>query len=206
MESFEILETDDEVDIILPAWWMAAHPPIGYLYGKLKFSHKKCRNCTQEKVHQIEVTYDESILDEAYWDEVKEVARVSAAITVTDDLGNRPITVDDILPSCYKRYMKVFEEKIASQLPPHRQWDHAIDIKPGENAPWGPIYALSQDQLKALRVYLEEMIRTKKIRPSKSPAGAPILFVPKAHGRGLRLCVDYRGLNQVTIMNRFPLP
>ena len=50
------------------------------------------------------------------------------------------------------------------------------------------------------------MLRTGKIRPSKSPAGAPILFVPKPHGRGLRLCVDYRGLNKVTMMNRYPLP
>ena len=45
-----------------------------------------------------------------------------------------------------------------------------------------------------------------KIRPSKSSAGAPILFVPKPHGHGLRLCVDYRGLNRVTIMNLYPLP
>jgi len=45
-----------------------------------------------------------------------------------------------------------------------------------------------------------------KIRPSKSPAVAPILFVPKPHGCGLRLCVDYHGLNKVTIMNRYLLP
>ena len=45
-----------------------------------------------------------------------------------------------------------------------------------------------------------------KIRPSKSSAGAPILFVPKKEGRGLRLCVDNRGLNKVTILNRYPLP
>jgi hypothetical protein len=57
-----------------------------------------------------------------------------------------------------------------------------------------------------LKEYLNEMLVTGKIRPSKSPAGAPILFVPKAHGRGLRLCVDYRGLNRVTILNRYPLP
>jgi hypothetical protein len=52
---------------------------------------------------------------------------------------------------------------------------------------------------------LDEMLRTGKIQPSKSPAGAPILFVPKPHGRGLRLCIDDRGLNRVTILNRYPL-
>jgi hypothetical protein len=50
------------------------------------------------------------------------------------------------------------------------------------------------------------MLETGKIRQSKSPASAPILFVPKAHGRGLRLCVDYRGINKITIANRYPLP
>ena len=50
------------------------------------------------------------------------------------------------------------------------------------------------------------MLDSRMIRPSKSPAGAPILFVPKPHGRGFRLCVDYRGHNRVTIMNRYPLP
>ena len=44
-----------------------------------------------------------------------------------------------------------------------------------------------------------------RIRRSDSPAGAPILFVPKADGT-LRLCVDYRGLNKVTVKNRHPLP
>jgi hypothetical protein len=50
------------------------------------------------------------------------------------------------------------------------------------------------------------MLETGKIRRSKSPAAAPILLVPKAHGRGRRLCVDYRGINKITIANRYPLP
>ena len=49
------------------------------------------------------------------------------------------------------------------------------------------------------------MLASGKIRPSKSPAGASILFVPKKEGRGLRLGVDYRGLNKVTILNRYLL-
>ena len=76
----------------------------------------------------------------------------------------------------------------------------------GKEPPWGPIYALSEKELQVLREYLDTMLKSGKIRPSKSPAGAPILFVPKDHVRGLRLCVDYRGLNKVTILNRYPLP
>jgi len=50
------------------------------------------------------------------------------------------------------------------------------------------------------------MERTGKIKHSTSPAGSPILFIPKSHGRGLRLCVDYHALNRITIPNRYPLP
>jgi len=50
------------------------------------------------------------------------------------------------------------------------------------------------------------MEKTGKIRCSTSPAGSPILFVPKPNGRGLRLCVDYRALNRITIPNCYPLP
>jgi len=49
------------------------------------------------------------------------------------------------------------------------------------------------------------MLKQGKISPSKSPAGAPILFVPKPDGR-LRLVVNYRGLNKVTIHNAYPIP
>jgi hypothetical protein len=50
------------------------------------------------------------------------------------------------------------------------------------------------------------MLRTGKIWPNKSPAGAPILFVPKGHGKGQHLCIDYRGLNKITVLNRYLLP
>src|SRR5690606_34686155 len=71
--------------------------------------------------------------------------------------------------------------------------------------PYGPIYSLSEKELAVLREELESLRASGKIRPSKSPAGAPILFVPKSNG-GYRMCVDYRGLNAVTIKNRYPLP
>ena len=49
-------------------------------------------------------------------------------------------------------------------------------------------------------------METGKIRPSKSAAAAPCFFMPKGHGRGLRFVVDYRGLNAITIKNKYPLP
>jgi len=64
---------------------------------------------------------------------------------------------------------------------------------------------LAEKESDVLREYLEDKSRRGWIRRSSSPAGAPVLFVPKKDGT-LRLCVDYRGLNKITIKNRTPLP
>src|ERR1700719_405650 len=64
---------------------------------------------------------------------------------------------------------------------------------------------MSEVELKMLKDYLDNMLEKGFIRPSKSPAGAPVLFVKKKDG-GLRLCVDYRGLNKITRKNRYPIP
>jgi hypothetical protein len=65
---------------------------------------------------------------------------------------------------------------------------------------------LSEKELEVLREWLKEILEIGKFRRLKSPTGSPLLFVPKAHSRELRLWVDYRGLNKVMILNRYPLP
>ncbi|EAL17174.1 hypothetical protein CNBN1990 [Cryptococcus deneoformans B-3501A] len=97
------------------------------------------------------------------------------------------------------------EIKSADTLPEHRSFDHHIPLEEGKNPPFGPIYNLSETELEALREYLDENLKKGFIRPSESPAGAPILFVKKKDG-SLRMCVDYRGINKITIKNRYPLP
>ena len=110
------------------------------------------------------------------------------------------------LPEYLSEYRDVFSKQEADKLPEQRiGGSHAIDVMPGEEPPYGPIYNLSNLELNELRRYLEEAMQKGIIQHSTSPAGAPILFVPKKNG-GLRLCVDYRGLNKVTIKNRHPLP
>src|SRR4029077_8455419 len=100
----------------------------------------------------------------------------------------------------------VFSPVNAATLAPNREGvDLAIDVQPGSQPPYGPLYPLSPAELEVLRQYLQENLEKGFIRYSKSPAGSPILFVPKKDGT-LRLCVDYRGLNAVTIKNRYPLP
>ena len=59
--------------------------------------------------------------------------------------------------------------------------------------------------MKELRTQLDELLAKGFIKPSSSPWGAPVLFVKKKDG-SMRLCIDYRELNKVTIKNRYPLP
>ncbi len=110
-----------------------------------------------------------------------------------------------LLPKEYHDFIPLFKKAIADVLPPHRIYDHKIPLQEGFTPPFGPIYSLSIPELKALREWLDENLSKGFIRASSSPAGAPILFVKKADG-SLRLCVDYRGLNEGTIKNRYPLP
>src|SRR6202044_3656936 len=68
-----------------------------------------------------------------------------------------------------------------------------------------PMYSLSQTELTALREFIDEHLATGFIRPSRSPHGTPVLFIKKKDG-GLRLCVDFRGLNKLTKKDCYPLP
>jgi len=105
----------------------------------------------------------------------------------------------------YKDYVDVFSKDRAETLAPHRPIDHAIDLEPGFNIPYGRIYNLSEVELKTLKAYIETNLAKGFIQRSSSPAAAPILFAKKKDG-GLRLCVDYRALNRATVKNRYPLP
>ena len=80
-----------------------------------------------------------------------------------------------------------------------------IELVGGKQPSYGPIYSLSLVELETLKTYIETYLKTGFIRPSKSLASAPILFNKKPEG-SLRLCVDYRGLNNLTIKNRYPMP
>ncbi len=109
------------------------------------------------------------------------------------------------IPPEYHDLADVFSEKEAKNLPPHRPYDHKIPLEPGTSPPFGPIYPMSPAELETLRKYCEDNLNKGFIRHSQSPCGAPVLFVKKPDG-GLRLCVDYRGLNKITTKNRYPLP
>jgi hypothetical protein len=116
------------------------------------------------------------------------------------------------LPSWAIEYLDVFDQKRAEVLPPLRgkRTDHSIELEKDtggkeKDAPWGPLYSMSRDELLVLRKTLTDYLDKGFIRVSSSPAAAPVLFVRKPGG-GLRFCVDYRGLNKITKKDRYPLP
>ena len=109
------------------------------------------------------------------------------------------------VPVEYSNYSNVFSAENAAELPENTGMnEHAIKLEESKQPPFGPIYSLGLVELKTLKTYIETNLANSFIRPSKSPAGTPILFDRKPDRR-LRLCVDYRGLNNITIKNQYPL-
>ena len=110
------------------------------------------------------------------------------------------------LPTEYSTFKDVFNEGAAAKLSEFRpSLDHEIILKPDTTAPYSPLYNLSQTELEVLQDYIETNLTSGFIRCSKSSSGAPIVFVKRKDG-SLRLCVNYCGLNAITIRNQYPLP
>ena len=109
------------------------------------------------------------------------------------------------LPVEYKDFADVFSKQNADILPEHSMHDLAIETEEGKQSLFGSVYNHLAIELQTLRKYINDMLAKSFIEPSKSPFGAPVLFTKKKDG-GLRLYVDYRGLNAITLKNRHLLP
>ncbi|MCF8701904.1 hypothetical protein L3054_11000 [Corynebacterium sp. MC-10] len=101
-------------------------------------------------------------------------------------------------------FPEVFPEELPG-LPPEREVEFPIDLLPGTQPISIPPYRMAPAELKELKEQLRDLLEKGFIRPSTSPWGAPVLFVKKKDG-SLRMCIDYRQLNKVTIKNKYPLP
>lgn len=99
----------------------------------------------------------------------------------------------------------VFTETNADILPEHRPFDCEIILKPDVKLPHARVYNLTEKETQAMKDYVDENLEKGFIRPSTSPTAAPCFFVGKKDG-GLRVCVDYRGLNDITVKNCYPIP
>ena len=115
-----------------------------------------------------------------------------------------PRTPSSVL-SQYHDLGEVFSKSRATSLPPHRAYNCAIDLLTGISPPRGHLFSLSAPERLAMERYIGESLAAGLIRPSASPAGAGFFFVDKKDGT-LRPCIDYRGLNTITVKNRYSIP
>ena len=92
-----------------------------------------------------------------------------------------------------------------SGMSPYKEIEFSIDLILGTAPIFIAPYRMAPVELKELKIQLQELVDKGFIRPSVSSWGAPILFVKKKNGT-LRLCIDYRQLNKVTVRNKYPLP
>ena len=108
-------------------------------------------------------------------------------------------------PPAYHDLSTVFCKERALSLPPHRPYDCGIDLLPGATLPSSRLYNLSHPKREAMEEYINSSKAAGLICSSSSPLGAGFFFLGKKDGT-LRPCIDYRGLNEITIKNKYPLP
>ena len=101
------------------------------------------------------------------------------------------------IPSEYADLAIAFSKRKATQLLPHRRGDCAIDVLENAALPRSHVYPLSQEETVAMETDVAESLGQGYIRPSASPISASCFFVKKEEG--LRPCIDYRGLNSITV-------
>ena len=95
--------------------------------------------------------------------------------------------------------------ELPKELPPKRKMDHKIELLLGSIPPNKAPYKLNQQKLVELKKQFTELMERGYIRPSKSLFGEPVLFVSNKDGK-LRMCVEYRAFNKITVKNNYPLP
>ncbi|KAK3565402.1 hypothetical protein QTP86_007940 [Hemibagrus guttatus] len=109
------------------------------------------------------------------------------------------------VPRVYGDFLEVFSKERAARLPSHRAWDCTIDLLPNTSPPRGRVYPLFLPEARAMEEYIEEALAFGHIWPCTSPAVAGFFFVWKKDG-GLHLCIDYRGLNAITVRYPYLVP
>ncbi|KAL0358223.1 UNVERIFIED_CONTAM: Transposon Ty3-G Gag-Pol polyprotein [Sesamum calycinum] len=111
----------------------------------------------------------------------------------------------DSLMSAMQEFKDVFPPELPKKLPPRRAINHAIELEPDARPPAQAPYRMAPAELAELRKQLDGLWEAGLVQPSKASYGSPVLFQRKQDG-SMRMCVDYRSLNKVTIKNKYPIP
>jgi hypothetical protein len=163
-----------DIDVILDMNWLAQHKAI-----------------LNTDLRTIRLSYDqeEVLLSISVAIQVKPFSRVYEAII---------LEIQDIPVVC--EFLDVFPKDLLG-LPPERDVEFVIELKPGTAPISRRSYQMPPNELVELKTQLQDLLEKGFNRPSSSPWGCPAIFVKK-NDQTLRMCVDYRPLNEVTIKNK----
>ena len=208
-----------DVDIILGMEWLRKHEPqIQWREESVEFNSTYCKkNCNHKTAIGTQTafvrttTLVDSEEDKITWFRLNACYRVNASQSKSAEIAEKiekekiKLAVADIVPIEYHNMLSIFEKKGADELPPHRGYDCEIPLQKDAKIPYGPIYPLNLVERTELKEYLSEMLAKGFIVPSKSPAASACMFVKKKDG-SMRMCVDFRPINTITIKDRYPIP
>jgi len=174
------------LDVILGMDWLSAnHILINYREKKLLFSNSE----------EPELLSSHGVMKE-----IQDGAQCYMIFARMEVEKEERITVIHVV----REFEDVFPEEVPS-LPPRREVEFSIDLVPGAGLVSIAPYRMTLAELVELKKQIEDLLEKQFIRPSASPWGAPVLLVKKKDG-SIRLCVDYKQLNKLTIKNKYPLP
>ncbi|KAG8485970.1 hypothetical protein CXB51_019321 [Gossypium anomalum] len=194
-----ILLPFDEFDVILGMDWLTLHD--AKINCKEKVIELKCENGETLRVESDKSKVLPSVISSMSAQRYlrKGYEAYLAYVINTKEVEKK---VESVPVVC--EFADVFPEELPG-LPPVREVEFGIDLIPGTAPISIAPYRMAPVELKELKSQLQELTHKGFVRPSFSPWGAPVLFVKKKDG-SMRLCVDYRQLNKVTIKNKYPLP
>ncbi|GJR23236.1 reverse transcriptase domain-containing protein [Tanacetum coccineum] len=169
------------------------HSSFDVIVGMDWLSHNKAIIVCHEKVVEIPLVDGEilRVHEECVEDSTKALKNAKVDEPKISDI------------SVVREFVKVFPDDLKG-LPPQRQVEFRIKLIPGAMPIVKSPYRLAPSEMQELSEQLKELQDKGSIRPSHSPWGAPMLFVKKKD-KSMRMCIDYRELNKLTVKNHYPL-
>jgi hypothetical protein len=205
-------------DAILGMTWLERHnPQIDWKAGTICIQHRERVHLLQQvqqspraaaaagQKTSIKLSSIRQINKILHRNQAECIVLASVSAPDIDSTPPRSVANDPDTASLLSEFRDVFPPQLPKELPPHREIDHRIELTQSSPPTLRSVYRMSVAELDELKRQLDELISAGFIRPSKSPFGAPVLFVKKKDG-SMRMCVDYRDLNRITTKNRYPLP
>ena len=207
-ETLKLYEIDTQYDIILGIGWLRRlNPAIDWRDGTISFEHRGASIVISSDVSEGSTRVE--LLNHLQFK--RAMRKRGGELYLAHVRADEPPETQEHgrhAAAILKEFGDVFPEDLPDTLPPKRDVDHKIELEPGHDPPFKSMYRLSYTELDELKKQLKYLTEKGFIRPSKSPYGAPVLFVRQPDGDGwkMRMCIDYRALNKITIKNRYPLP